>query len=79
MSEDYEDELDARGLKCPLPILKTKRQLVGLAAGGRLHVMATDPHAEIDFKAFCAKTENELDAYWRDGEEFHFIVRKPAP
>ncbi|MBA1148686.1 sulfurtransferase TusA family protein [Ectothiorhodospiraceae bacterium WFHF3C12] len=77
MSEEYDDELDARGLKCPLPILKTKRQLVGLDAGARLHVMATDPHSEIDFKAFCAKTENVLDAYWETGEVFHFVVRKP--
>lgn len=77
MPEHYDDELDARGLKCPLPILKTKRQLVGLPGGGRLHVMATDPHAEIDFKAFCAKTDNELDAFWQDEEVFHFVLRKP--
>jgi len=72
----YDDELDARGLKCPLPILKTKKQLVPLTAGARLHVMATDPHSEIDFKAFCAKTDNVLLAFWEDDDVFHFVLRK---
>jgi tRNA 2-thiouridine synthesizing protein A len=77
MLNQYDDELDARGLKCPLPILPTKRQLLGLDSGSRLHVMATDPHAEIDFKAFCAKTENELMTYWQDEDVYHFVLRKP--
>ena len=48
--------LDAKGLDCPLPILKTKVALSRMKAGEVLHVAATDPHSVIDFKAFCART-----------------------
>ena len=48
--------LDAKGLGCPLPILKTKVALSRMKAGEVLHVAATDPHSVIDFKAFCART-----------------------
>lgn len=74
--QDHDADLDVRGLNCPLPILKTKKRLVSLAAGEVLRVRATDPHSVIDFMAFCDRTGHEL--LWRgepDGE-FHFLLRK---
>lgn len=52
--------LDAKGLDCPLPILRTKVALAKMGVGEVLHVVATDPHSRIDFKAFCARTPHEL-------------------
>ena len=75
-TRDHDADLDVRGLNCPLPILKTKKRLVSLAAGEVLRVRATDPHSVIDFTAFCDRTGHEL--LWRgeqDGE-FHFLLRK---
>lgn len=76
MGPGYDTELDVRGLDCPLPILKTRRQLVAMDEGQVLHVCATDPHAVVDFTAFCNKTGHELIERWETGEEFHFLVRK---
>lgn len=73
---DYEQELDTSGLNCPLPILKTKKALVGMQSGQRLHVIATDPAAELDFKAFAAQTGNTLLECREDGGCFHFVLRK---
>ena len=52
--------LDVTGLNCPLPILKAKVALNKMQAGEILHVKATDPHAVVDFKAYCARTDHEL-------------------
>lgn len=52
--------LDARGLNCPLPVLKTKVLLARMQPGQVLRVTATDPHATIDFEAYCARTGHEL-------------------
>jgi len=72
----HDADLDVRGLNCPLPILKTKKQLVSLQPGQVLRVRATDPHSVIDFLAFCDKTGNEMiDRAESDGE-FHFWLRK---
>lgn len=74
----HDADLDVRGLNCPLPILKTKKELVSLKSGQVLRVRATDPHSVIDFLAFCEKTGNEmLDRAEHDGE-FHFWLRKKA-
>lgn len=67
--------LDAKGLDCPLPILKTKLALSRMKAGEVLHVAATDPHSVIDFKAFCARTPHELVHHRIHGELFEFWVR----
>lgn len=53
--------LDARGLKCPLPVLKARRALDGLGTGDILVVMATDPAAERDFPEFCAAAGHGID------------------
>lgn len=72
--------LDAKGLACPLPILKTKVALSRMNAGEVLHVAATDPHSVIDFKAFCARTPHELVHYEEGGGGggglFEFWLRK---
>jgi len=52
--------LDAKGLNCPLPILKARKALKEVPAGGVLEILATDPGAVADFEAFCRQTGNEL-------------------
>ena len=52
--------LDAKGLNCPLPILRAKKSLKEVPAGGTLEVLATDPGSVADFAAFCRTTGNEL-------------------
>jgi tRNA 2-thiouridine synthesizing protein A len=53
-------ELDARGLNCPLPILRARKAINGLQSGQVLRIRATDPGAVKDFDAFCKATGNEL-------------------
>ena len=62
--------LDAKGLNCPLPILRAKKTLKDVAMGGTLEVLATDPGAVKDFEAFCRATGNELKASKVDGKVF---------
>ena len=69
-------QLDARGLKCPLPVLKARRALQGVAPGGLLRVLATDPGAVKDFEAFCRATGNELVASNVDGKIFSFLIKR---
>jgi tRNA 2-thiouridine synthesizing protein A len=74
--KDMAETLDARGLKCPLPVLKAKKALKPLAAGDTLTVLATDPSAPKDFEEFCAATGYGLVDSRADGGEFTIIVRK---
>lgn len=60
--------LDVTGLNCPLPILKTRVALRQMRPGEVLRVLATDPHAEVDFRAYCARTGHELLGIERDAE-----------
>ncbi|NSL55375.1 sulfurtransferase TusA family protein [Uliginosibacterium sp. IMCC34675] len=70
-------ELDVRGLKCPLPILRTKKALAGMASGQLLRVLATDPSAKKDFEAFARQTGHELeDQSAADAAEFVFVIRR---
>lgn len=57
---DFQQELDARGLNCPLPILRTKKAINGLTSGQVLKVIATDPGSVKDMEAFCKQTGNEM-------------------
>ena len=68
--------LDVKGLACPLPILKTKQRISQMQPGEVLHVLATDPAAPIDFKAFCLRTPNELVEFSSDDKLFQFYIRK---
>lgn len=68
--------LDATGLKCPLPVLRARKAMKGVAAGGILEVTATDPGALADFKSFCEATGDELVEWHEDGGVFLFRIRK---
>lgn len=69
-------QLDARGLNCPLPILRAKKALDGLQHGEVLQIRATDPGALKDFDAFCKQTGNELVSSGQTGDEYVFQIRK---
>ena len=71
-----DQELDARNLNCPLPILRAKKALNGMEAGKVLKIMATDPGSVKDFAAFANQTGNELLESTEVGNEFHFLLRK---
>jgi tRNA 2-thiouridine synthesizing protein A len=68
--------LDARGLKCPLPILKAKKALKEVAAGATLRVIATDPGSVADFAAFCRATGNELLESTQQGQAYSFLIKR---
>ena len=71
--------LDATGLLCPLPVLKARRALKAVPAGGLLEVLATDPGAIKDFEHFCRTTGCELvESGGREGGVLRFLLRKPA-
>ncbi len=69
-------ELDARGLNCPLPILKAKKAISGLEKGQILKVVATDPGAVPDFAAFSRRTKHEIVEQSEGGGEYVFLLRK---
>jgi tRNA 2-thiouridine synthesizing protein A len=70
-------ELDARGLNCPLPILKAKKALTEMLSGEVLKVVATDPGSMRDFQAFARQTGNELVDQSSDDKEFvHYLRRR---
>lgn len=69
-------ELDACGLNCPLPILKTKKALKDLAAGDTLKVTATDPGSVKDFESFCRTTGNTLLESSEDDGTFTYLIKK---
>lgn len=78
---DFDKELDARGLKCPLPILRCKKGLAEIQNGKVLKVVATDPGSVKDFQAFCRQTGHEmLSTETSEGAEpeFTFHIRKRA-
>jgi len=68
--------LDAKGLNCPLPILRAKKALAGMPAGNTLEILATDPGSIKDFEAFCRTTGNELVEREDDGKLFRFVIKK---
>lgn len=70
-------EVDARGLHCPLPILRAKKMLATLQSGQLLRVLATDPGSVRDFQAFAAQTGNTLmEQTESDGEFVHVLRRR---
>jgi len=72
----HDKELDARGLNCPLPILRTKKSLTDMLSGQILKIMATDPGSVKDFQAFSKQTGNELLEHAATNGEFVFFMRK---
>ena len=72
----FDKDLDARGLNCPLPILRTKKALAGLASGQVLRVLATDPGAVKDFQAFSKQTGHQLLSHSEQERVFTFFMQK---
>ncbi|MCD6025723.1 MAG: sulfurtransferase TusA family protein [Solimicrobium sp.] len=72
----FNKELDARGLNCPLPILKAKKALAEMLSGEVLHVISTDPGSVRDFQAFSKQTGNELLAYEEHFREFEYFIKR---
>jgi tRNA 2-thiouridine synthesizing protein A len=68
--------LDARGLNCPLPILKARKALKETPVGGALRVLATDPGSVEDFAAFCRATGQELVEQSQKGATYSFLIRR---
>jgi len=73
---DFDVELDARQLACPLPILKAKKSLSQMESGQLLRIVATDRGAPNDFDEFCRKTGNELLSSVEQEGEFVFLIRR---
>ena len=68
--------LDARGLSCPMPIVKTAQAIKAIPAGGFFEVLATDPGSVKDFAAWSRTTGNELVEQTADGGVFRFVLRR---
>lgn len=73
---EFIKDLDARGLNCPLPILKTKKALAEMTSGEVLRVQATDPGSVRDFQAFAKQTGNELVQQDKEGDVFIFFMKR---
>jgi len=67
--------LDTKGLNCPLPVLKARKALKGLAPGDTLEILSTDPGAVKDFEAFCRTTGNELVESEEVDGAFRFLLK----
>lgn len=73
----WQQEVDASGLNCPLPILRAKKALAQMSSGEVLRVITTDPQAVRDFRAFCTQSRNELLAQVEgEGSVQHFLKRR---
>ena len=73
-----EKTVDARGLNCPLPILRTKKALAEISVGGALEILTTDPGSVADFAAFARQTGNELVASEQRDDHFRYVIRRSA-
>lgn len=76
MATNADQTLDCSGMACPMPILKTKKAIDGLAVGQILKMIATDPGSTSDMQAWTQKTGHELVASERDGDKYIFYVKK---
>jgi tRNA 2-thiouridine synthesizing protein A len=73
---NFDKELDARGLNCPLPILRAKKALTDMSTGQVLKIIATDPGSVKDFQAFSKQTGNELLSHGEANREFTFFMKR---
>jgi tRNA 2-thiouridine synthesizing protein A len=76
MNTVFDRELDARGLNCPLPILRTKKTLSDMTSGQVLKILATDPGSAKDFQAFAKQTGNALLSADESDKVFTFFMQK---
>lgn len=70
--------LDAKGLNCPLPILKAKKAIGEVPMGGTLEILATDPGSVADFEAFARQTGHTLVETGEDGGVYRFVIKRAA-
>ncbi|MBI1732618.1 MAG: sulfurtransferase TusA family protein [Gammaproteobacteria bacterium] len=75
---EFDQSLDAKGLNCPLPVLRAKVMLNRMHPGQILRVEATDPHATVDFQAYCARTGHEILSVVECGGTIEFLIRRAA-
>jgi tRNA 2-thiouridine synthesizing protein A len=73
---NFDKELDARGLNCPLPILRAKKSLNDMQSGQVLKIVATDPGSVKDFQAFAKQTGNELLSQAEANKEFIVFLKR---
>lgn len=73
---NFDKELDARGLNCPLPILKTKKSLADMTSGQVLKVVSTDCGSVKDMQAFANQTGNTLVSQTEENSEYIFFMQK---
>jgi tRNA 2-thiouridine synthesizing protein A len=76
LAVDFDQELDTRGLSCPLPILKTKKSLNELTSGQVLKIVATDPGSVKDMQAFAKQTGHALLSSEEQNKTFIFFMKK---
>ncbi len=72
----FDQHLDAKGLNCPLPILKTKVLLNKMNADEVLFVETTDPHSQVDFEAYCARAEHEIIKSELSDGIYRFLIKR---
>ena len=73
---NFDKELDAKGLNCPLPILRAKKALADMTSGQVLRIISTDPGSVKDFAAFAKQTGNELLSSAENNKEFEFYMKR---
>lgn len=73
---NFDQELDASGLNCPLPILRAKKALAAMESGKVLRIIATDPGSVKDFDSFAKQTGNVLLESGEENGKFVFLIRK---
>ncbi|MDQ2092654.1 sulfurtransferase TusA family protein [Rhodalgimonas zhirmunskyi] len=74
--EHESDIIDARGLRCPLPVLRLRKALLQVAPGGEVRLWADDPIAVIDIPHFCAEESHELRETQSEGDATLYVVRR---
>jgi tRNA 2-thiouridine synthesizing protein A len=75
MTTGWDHELDARGLLCPLPVLKARKRLQGMQPGQVLRVLATDPAAAVDVPHFCTETGHAYLGHEAEGDATAYLIR----
>ncbi|MCW8935888.1 MAG: sulfurtransferase TusA family protein [Gammaproteobacteria bacterium] len=73
---EFQTEIDARGLNCPMPVMKVKKELKHLSKGDVLHVIATDPASVQDMAILLASLVDEMLETSEGGGEYHFYIKK---
>lgn len=77
MTTNFDREVDARGLSCPLPILRTKKALADIKTGQILRILTTDPGSVRDFEAFAQQTGNTLlSSTQSESKEYEFLLMR---